>query len=59
MNSFDIKIGSNFNKILDCYSLELIGRGGFKYVFSVDDKKIGKKVALYTIKKTAKGYNEV
>ena len=59
MFAFNIKLASNLKKRLDVNTLYLIGEGGYKYVFSVDDKKIGKSVALYTIKKPTPGYDEI
>ena len=59
MDSFNIKLGAYFKERLDICSLNLIGQGGFKYVFEEIDSELGKKVALYTIKKLTAGYDEV
>jgi hypothetical protein len=49
MIKFDIKLGRNLKNRLDYTTLSLIGKGGYKIVFDVDDKALGIKVALYTI----------
>jgi serine/threonine protein kinase len=59
MDSFNIKLGAYFKERLDICSLNLIGQGGFKFVFEVIDSELGKMVALYTIKKPTPGYDEV
>ena len=50
MQHFDIKLGEYLSKRLDTTTLKLIGEGGFKFVFEVEDNELGKKVALYTLK---------
>ena len=65
MQHFDIKLGEYLSKRLDTTTLKLIGEGGFKFVFEVEDNELGKKVALYTlkdisqIKQSYKGYDEL